>query len=375
MPLENINVTSKKFKLDSRRSLPVIGTLKSKDESLETILQTAVTKFKQEKQANGQKLQAPSRQEQYKQKTTSCKKASSKQTAKTAALHRYQIVNKARGITPLDAEAESYLMKSDRLSLNLPDGAKELSEAASSETSDVATPSAEDIVSAAQGEGARMIPLQFLDVEHCSVRELNNKQEDVICMNGIPLERSYVYDIFITRVPKGYSVEEFLIRDLGQGQLEDNLSSDDELGNDSDDSNAENNYRNDYPDAEESDMNESGGEGSDYYLSDQEGVAGTSQYWGDNVVDQMAHCSLGDDSSESVDEENGVFLGGEPIPSQYKSLFRLSKAVLRQMKRKDHDSDSEDSGSNSKDSGSNSEDSGSEGGESDNCSDATGDEY
>lgn len=85
-------------------------------------------------------------------------------------------MNKARGITPLDAEAESYLLKTDRLSLDLPDGAKELDEAGSSEAGDAALPLARDAIIAAKGEGAHVIPLQFLDVDHCSVKELNKKQ-------------------------------------------------------------------------------------------------------------------------------------------------------------------------------------------------------
>ncbi|XP_047736608.1 probable RNA polymerase II nuclear localization protein SLC7A6OS isoform X2 [Hyalella azteca] len=242
-PLDEINVNCKRSKLETPFTLPLVTTLKSKEENLAPVIKNIILKCKQEKLQRLQEQKGLSYSDLFKYKTNKLKPR--KTTVNSAASSkRYQIVNKRRGLDELDMESRQFLATTDRFKLGLGGS----SDCRNDQKSLPSTPD-ETKNCASSDDG---LNIEVLDVD------IIPPEEDMICMNGVPLENSFVYDIFLTQVPQGFAAEDFDIYQAANAPvyMPDN-DEDDEDGNESEDSNAENFYGNDYPDEESSDDAES----------------------------------------------------------------------------------------------------------------------
>uniref|UniRef100_A0A2P2I0V2 Probable RNA polymerase II nuclear localization protein SLC7A6OS n=1 Tax=Hirondellea gigas TaxID=1518452 RepID=A0A2P2I0V2_9CRUS len=334
-PLEEITLASKRFKLESYSKLQSVATLQSKDEPLDKVLKDVVSKLRRQKVERHNQRAGLAYSQLYKHRAPKGK-PSAVQKGQAASQSRYQITNKARGlVTQLDPDTEKYLSTSEQFAL-LTDG----------ESKDFKTSaSVSDDASAAGGAAAAGLGIQVVDVDHHSVKNVSAKQDDVICMNGVPLEQTFVYDIFITRVPKGYSIDELKITDVAN-ELDDEYYSESE-GEKSDDSNAESNYRNDYPDEESDDETRFRGGAADYDFQDDFSYLARDDYWDDPLVDMMRTTELGDGSKE---EEPSTEVLEDPVPQHIRGLvnFRPFNKLLTEgtPRHHGHDSDSDDDDEN-----------------------------
>ncbi|KAF2351425.1 Transcription factor Iwr1 [Trinorchestia longiramus] len=274
-PLEQLNVSHKRRKLDAATTLSMVATVKSKDESLAPIIKDIVLKCKKDKLLRLEEKKGSSHPDLFKYRTS--KDATNRVGVNAAsAARRYQIVNKYRGITGLDDDSEKFLASTNCFHNEISSGIETSGSSVQSTSS-----------SSREFESANT---RVLDIEIVDVDEIPN-EEDVICMNGEPLQTSYFYDIFLTQVPKGCSVDDFEISQAVHGSMDDAECID---SDDSEDSNAENYYTNDYPDEESHSSEE-----------DEE-----DNYW-DNELSSRMKRSLGFESGswDRTEKKQHTFMG------------------------------------------------------------------
>lgn len=227
-PTENIVIRSKRFRRENSDDavcdtscdkpstvLMRVGTVQSKEEPVEPLVIKAVKKGFQLK-------------DQYKKlgSETGYKNNARLEAKKRAIRKRYKIITQSRGI----------------------------GEVQSSDGKLACAAIGEKKTDAENEEGAEALPSSSTEFTYFDA-VLANEVDNIITCNGVPMEaENYVYDVFYSSLPVDWTeVMEKNMCEIEKEVYEDvNNSDSDELFEDDDDENDESNWRNDYPDYDDS---------------------------------------------------------------------------------------------------------------------------
>jgi len=282
----------KRLRLDAP-GLPRVATLDSKDPHWPEVFSEAVSKFREEKAKRLGRTRGVERKSLHKFRPVREKGVADDK----AKRDRYKIVNKSRGITCLDPETGSYLAKADRITMketacegpkedtlnDLEDKSdtscsndnkltpcSEISETTSKlkqvkvdkpekspieltngsnkeNRSDGACSTAEQ--SESHMDGLDQINFQLFDVDRVAAPNAAEEEEQ-ITVNGVAMQRRYVYDVYLALLPHGASLDHVADIEPAAPQLWDLPGNRPASDYDSDDSNCEGYYKHDYPDGE-----------------------------------------------------------------------------------------------------------------------------
>ncbi|XP_064114876.1 probable RNA polymerase II nuclear localization protein SLC7A6OS [Macrobrachium nipponense] len=289
-PTENIIIKAKRSRNESTGDedqsgdrvavLTRVGTVESRDDPLESLVKTAIKKGWELRQ-NYKKLGSD----------VSYKEKSSQEAKKRAVTKRYKIISQSRGI----------------------------GEPSEPDKDDVATE--EKTVANKDATGAEALPVDSMELTYFDA-VLANEMDDIITCNGVPMEsEQHVYDVFYSTQPVNWEdvmeqnvcrIERELFESVTESESDDQYEDDD-------DENEEENWRNDYPDYDDSPY-----EDEEDYLNSQ--IRKTNKrYETDESYDAE------DYEEEGFDSEGNLILS---------SQHPLSLAKL--MRRVNLDSDSDD---------------------------------
>lgn len=222
-PTENIIIKAKRSRNESTGDedqsgdnaavLTRVGTVESKDDPLEPLVKTAIKKGWELRQ-NYKRLGSD----------VSFRNKSSQDAKKRAVTKRYKIISQSRGI----------------------------GEPPEPDKDDVAT--VEKTVTDKDLKGAEALPADSMEFTYFDA-VLANEKEDIITCNGVPMEsEQYVYDVFYSTQPVNWEdimeqnacrIERELFESFTDSESDDQYEDDD-------DENEEENWRNDYPDYDDS---------------------------------------------------------------------------------------------------------------------------
>ncbi|XP_068227540.1 probable RNA polymerase II nuclear localization protein SLC7A6OS [Palaemon carinicauda] len=295
-PTENIVLKAKKSRKeslvegesdkaeDAAAVLVRVGTVESKEEPLEPLVKKAI-KRGWELRENYKKLGSG----------VSYKSKSSSDAKRRAVSKRYKIVSQNRGLgePPVPNEEGLSIATEEKTILN------------------------KDV------KGAEALPVDSMEFTYFDA-VLASEKEDIITCNGVPMEsESYVYDVFYSTRPVNWEdVMDQNICRIEREVFESFTDSDsDENFDDEDDENEEENWRNDYPDYDDSPL-----EDEDDYLNAQIRKANIKKYESDESYDE------GDYEEEGFDDEGNLIMSSQ-------HPFLLTKLMKKFNLEEDSDSD------------------------------------